>query len=269
LSPIALDEIEERARFLLLLERSKAYCKINRFQDALADAAVVSDHFRHKNPIYFMKAEAVTNTVLRDQERWDEAVAQGHKMVALAESEGGRRTKVVAYHALARSLALAGQPDMALDYAAKTLGEAVTADERGEAFFAEGEGHRHKGDIDKAISAYVRSENTTFISGKTDLYIWCKLCLADCYFMLENLNEADRQLNHFSSAIRTRYDDHPLETLHWKLSDAANQWRSTRNGPEAIAMFDVARQYDDILRIKWPAEYCVALQANRIVPKKL
>jgi tetratricopeptide (TPR) repeat protein len=269
LSPIALDEIEERARHLLLLERSKAYCKINRFSEAIVDAKIVSDYFRNRTLLFHMNAEAVINTVMRDQERWADAVVQAASMTECADTEGGRRAKAIAYHALARSLALAGKTTEALAYAQKTLAHSVTAEERGEAFFAEGEAHRHAKAIDEALIAYSKSENTTFISGKTDLYIWCKLCLADCHFLKGNFSETDKQLRHFSSAIRNRYEDHPLETLHWKLSDAALKWSRMKGSGEAIAVFDVAKQYTEILGITWPTAYLANLQAGKTDPKKL
>ncbi|EJN08245.1 hypothetical protein PMI42_07327 [Bradyrhizobium sp. YR681] len=269
LSPIALDEIEERARHLLLLERSKAYCKINRFHEASNDAKVASEYFRNKTLLFHMNAEAVINTVMRDQERWEDAVAQARSMAACAEAEGRRRAKAIAYHALARSLALAGKTAEALSYAAKTFEHSVTAEERGEAFFAEGEARRHASQIDDAIAAYLKSEKTTFISGKTDLYIWCKLCLADCYFLQGNFAETAKQLRHFSSAIRNKYEDHPLETLHWKLSDAALKWSLLKNSGEEIAVSDVAKQYNEILGIMWPTHYATGLRVGKTFPKKL
>jgi tetratricopeptide (TPR) repeat protein len=179
---------------MLRLERAKAYCKINEFENATADAEACSEYFRDKDILSYIRAEAIKNTVMRDQERWADASMQGRRMVEVAQSAGGRRAQMIAYHALARSLALAGETSEALNFSDKALDVSVTAEERGEALFAKGEAFRHQGNIFDALKEYGGAERTTYISGKTDLYIWCKLCIADCHFMEDAFDKTEEQL---------------------------------------------------------------------------
>ena len=180
-----------------------------------------------------------------------------------------RRARVLAYHALARSLALTTNPDRAIGWANKALADAVSAAEKGVAHFALGESYRHAGKLAESVKSYSKSERTAYISGNTDLYIWCKLSLSDSHLLLRDFENSERQLSHFVKAIKGRHEDHPLESLHWKLSDSITRWCKSSGRDGEMEVSAVASQYDDILGIRWPKAYAAAIRKSHFIAKHL
>ena len=267
----ALTAISEAARQrslppTLLIDATIAECdvllRVNDYAKARAlIAAAAREASDRREWCRYIRARGIEDVILRDQGHYPEAVALATSLVdlaqrfCLAEEESARRK-------LGRSMALAGRWDEALKQGQLALEMARNRSDRedeAKARLVLGEAHRHGLNQAAAIAEYTGGRDLSGRAGNVDCYLWCVLGLADSLFLLKNHDDANVLLEGIERYLAGAAQQHPLETLHLKLSQLTVQ--HAMGADMSAALVAIPERYDD-LGVRWPREYVAEVLAG-------
>jgi glycosyltransferase involved in cell wall biosynthesis len=207
----------------------------------------------------YVRARSVENVVCRDRGFYEEAVQIATDLLKVAREHKLSVEEESAERKLARSLALAGRWDIALDHARQALQMATQRlDESGQAkaTLALAEAHRLGLNQSEAAEAYANSRDLAGRAGDVDCYLWAALGLADSLFLLGRDAVAEETLNRLASYLDAENHRHPLERLHLRLSKYALKLRAAAS--DLGDPKELIQEYE-ALGIVWPKEYLAQL----------
>jgi len=258
----ALDTVDENVLSRpgeLLLVRGQVLIRMNAYEDArmaLSEAAarfsVDQDRFGE------LSARREENTILRDLERYSEAVVHARSLVASAE-DVPPLLQAACHRSLSRSLALAGHPDEGIEHArsARALAERVGSMRAvGNARLSAAECLRHRGDLDAAIAEYDEAIKIAEALANRDSLLWAQLGLADAWVLLGRQDKASAVLVEVGDVVRDGARRYPLEFCHWRLSCGVIAFVEAEMAAETL------RQIPALYRrfgIRWPSVYVEAV----------
>jgi tetratricopeptide (TPR) repeat protein len=276
----ALDELHllrpEQATPELLasadLVRTGVLVRLNRYPEARVASEDAARLFsRLSNEEGRLEAERRMNTILRDLGEYEQAVVQGTKIVSDAVAASVSDDSMSScLRGLARSLALHSDLAQALVAAEDALAAAERANSLrgiGNSHLAFGEAYRHGRQLPLAVEHYLKSLEYAERTANRDGTIWSALALADAYFMADDIERGQRALSEVASLVAPVPERHPLEYLHWQLSDAAIQYSQLVVDATEAALVAAAAGYDE-LGISWPHRYVASLLAGERPPKR-
>lgn len=168
----------------------------------------------------YIRARSIENAVLRDLGKYDDAVSLAQDLLHLSERLCPE-ARESSHRKLGRSLALAGRWDEAIKQGERALALArERRDREGEAkaLLVIGEGYRHGLNQGEAVRAYTLGRDLSGRAGNVDCYFWNVLGLGDSLFLLGQPGEAGRLLNAITVYMAGSAQHYPLEALHLKLS---------------------------------------------------
>jgi tetratricopeptide (TPR) repeat protein len=258
------ESIPEEYAWEIRLMRAKNLMRLNQFEKALEGGRSCAEFFRGRDTVRYISSDAVVNTILRDTEKWQEAVNHAEAMVASAEQSGIAAARCSAFHSLARSQALLQLPE-AVHSAQRCLNLAREPKERGKAALALGEAYRHLGKYDKARQRYLDAIEVSVSIGRIDLYIWSKLGLHDTELLLGEIDKAGETLDKVEKAVAGKEGAHPLESRHVALCRATLLFIQTNFLGNTDPVDGAVQRYQEF-GINWPAEYVALLIHRRSIP---
>lgn len=256
--------IPEEYAWEIRLMRAKNLMRLNQFEKAMEGGRSCAEFFRGRDTARFISSEAVVNTILRDTEKWQDAVNHAEEMVATADRSGITAARCSAFHSLARSQALFHVPD-AIHSAKKCLNLAKEPKERGKASLALGEAYRHLGKYTEARSRYWEAIELSVTIGRIDLYIWSKLGLHDTELLLGEIDKAGVALDKVEKAVVGREGAHPLESRHLALCRATLLFIQTNFLGNTDYVDGAVQRYKEF-GINWPIQYGNLLIQDKSIP---
>ena len=252
-------EMEDRATKYFL--KGRVLLRLNKYKGS-------SDCLKKALDIYIaksdwngsLKVENVLNTIQRDIGNYNAAVDQARLLVSEAEKRSmSVEVHVQCYRSLVRSLAFFRAWKEGREIGAKALQMAKENNlikEVGNCHLSLGECYRHGGQLQKAIHEYKDASRIAQKIANRDSFLWSQMGLADTYFILSETSNARKNLELVQAIVEGREGRYPLESLHWKLSEASIKFvlGEIASGDLAAA----ANDYND-LGISWPRNYVKAL----------
>lgn len=216
-----------------------------------------------------IKCEKEEVTVLRDVGEYERALKKAVDIVAKAEaSRVSIEVLCSCYRALARSRAFTGPLNRALEDAQSAISLAQDTNSPSNvsnAQLAMAEVYRLARQPSAAIEYYRTSAETALTLGNRDAYLWSILALSDCYFLLDNMSEAQNVLVPVGDVVRAIPSRYPLVHLHWQLSEFSILHVLGNDVAEDLQ--SVVTDYGR-LGVRWPAQYAADLVAGRQIPAK-
>ncbi len=273
-----LDEINveggSELEALIVLTRGRVLLQLNDYDHALATLDQAKTIYAKLDRISGqIEAETEVNTILRDLGRYQDAVAQGGRLVETALKEKtSLLVQASCYRALARSLAFTKETSASLDASRIAMDLAQAAKSlraEGNTYLAKGEAYRHGEQYDRALGEYRQAASIAEKLANRDSWLWSLLGEADCLLLLGQLDEASARLSALEVVLRGASNRYPLEYLHWRLSKETIRFVADKGGfPHRLRAR--AAQYSK-LGIAWPSAYVDAIIQTGAVrePKKM
>ena len=259
----------QRANALLI--KGRLLLRLDRYSEARSTLRQAREFYAELNSPYgIIQADKEEITVLRDLGHYSEAVQKSFDLVRRAESQAESKDLLGScYRALARSLAFTGPKEDAITAGEHALELAVASGSTtnvGNANLALGEAHRLGGAPTDAVTFYNVAAQIGLAIGNRDSYMWAILGMSDCHFLLHDLNTARQVLVPIGEILRSRPDQHPLEYLHWRLSELTI---SLIEGADVRDEFSqIVAKYGN-LGVVWPEEYFSTLTSGAsLLPKR-
>jgi glycosyltransferase involved in cell wall biosynthesis len=216
----------------------------------------------------YVRAMCVENVIRRDTGDYLGAIELAESLLRTVEEHRlppSLQEKVE--RALARSLALGGRGEAAVPFAERAVAGArrrSDPESLAPALLALGESLRHAGNAQPAIAAYGESRDIAVPSGDADCFLWATLGLSDALFLEGKVGDAEAELRKLQNYVTRPEHQHPLETLHYRLSIAALQLAA--GAPDVDAQ-GIVLAYAR-LGIEWPSRYLEGVKAGRRPPKQ-
>ena len=254
-----------------LLARGKLLLRLDRYPEARSTLYQARGVYAELNsPKGVMQCDKEEITVLRDLGYYSEAVRKSYDLVRRAEDQAESKDLLGScYRALARSLAFTGPRERAVaagEHALELALDSGSTTNVGNANLALGEAYRLGGVPADAVSFYEVAAQIGLTVGNKDSYMWAVLGMSDCHFLLRDFNTARQVLVPLGDILRSRPDQHPLEYLHWRLSELT------------ISLFEGADVRDELVQIvaeygrlgvTWPQEYLSSVMSEgSLSPKR-
>jgi len=261
----------QRPRYNLAVGR--VLLRLNQYQQATTHLKEAYNGFYSAaDHIGMVKAWKDWITILRDIGRYDDAVRESADLLEYALKHD-LPTLVVAgcRRAVARSLAIGGEPKKAIQLGNEALNLAVTVasmKDIGNAHLAIAEGYRHDHNYPKAVFHYSEAFDIGERILNRDSALWSGLGLADAYLLLGDYEETARVLDDIGNMLSGNSERFPLEHLHWRLSCSVIEYRSDRS---ALTILNECVAAYRAMGIRWPEEYVQEIvQYNAAVrPKRM
>jgi glycosyltransferase involved in cell wall biosynthesis len=217
----------------------------------------------------YIRAKSVESLILRDRSMYGEAIKLSDHLLKLVLSKQLFAEYERVYRLAARSFALDGQLQNAVEYATKAFElskERSNGDAEAKSALALGEAYRHGLNQETAIQWYTKARDSAGRAGNADCFLWAVLGLADSLFLTCQYQTSADMINRIQEYVSNPSNIHPLETLHIKLSLLS---ATCQRG------YDINDELNDLLEsynalgITWPNKYAESLLAKDFTkPKK-
>ncbi|WP_219152519.1 ATP-binding protein [Amycolatopsis sp. TNS106] len=270
LSPASDNEYAEDDMGRLYLVRARLLLRLNSYFECRVQLRLAADNFMRTDDLGGQIAVAKEeNTILRDLGSYVEAVTHAAELVDRARSQRVSKLLLAScLRALARSGAKAVRTAPAVDAAREALDLATDCGAIGaigSAHLALGEVFRHGSNVEESLSEYSSAAEIATKIGDVDLLIWATLGKSDAYLLQGNLAQSEVALGAIRRILHEKESMHPLEYLHWRLSDAVISYLSSPTRFNFVEIRRAAAEYGK-LGIEWPSRYVEEFQKDAFIP---
>lgn len=252
----ALDRLDVDSADSLLV-RGRALLRLNRYSDATIALIRARDEFAGlADTVGELSAERDLITIERDLGQYQEAAAHSVELINTLPADAPTYARAATLRTLARSLALAGEPDQAVPAASEALELAATLSPSATATanLALGEAHRHARRTGPAMDAYLESERVARLTGNRDCYLWAVLGASDSLRIDGHFESARERMAEAVHWVRSSGASHPLEALHFRLLELLLV-RAQGDGNDVEAILGGLLEDYAALGIEWPSAW--------------
>ena len=204
------------------------------------------------------------NTIYRDIGNYPIAVKVAKGIFkAYTEQNGSPLLESKVYRTLARTYALSGDSQLAIENAAEAVKSAEKLNsirDLGNAHLAEGESYRFAEQYDLATNAYSKAIELANTTGNVDCLLWSTLGLADTYILNNDFESAEKACSAIKPLLENGETKYPIEFLHWNLCIYSIDF--LKESESKIDLNVILTRYHD-LKVSWPAEYIKDIHAGK------